>query len=110
MQYKIASSTPGIGLDGPRYVVMTAQDREEGAYGHVSLQKALEGLYQDGLVVLRGVVDVEHVEALNKFMCGEADEILKAKSKDNISAWNQGVPCKGLPYQSSVSPVLTNLS
>lgn len=81
-------------IDAPRSVFLTAEERNYGAYDSANLQKALEGMQQDGLVVLKGVADVEHVDALNKFMTAEADDVLEVKSKEPISAWNQGVPCK----------------
>lgn len=80
--------------DEPRYVSMTAEERKSGAYGSASLQKALEGIHQDGFVVLKGVADLAHVNALNKYMVAEAGEILEAKLKDENTEWNQGVPCK----------------
>ena len=80
--------------DGSRSVFLTTVERKDGAYNSANLQKALEGMHQDGLVVLKGVADVEHVDALNQFMAAEADEVLEVKSKQAISEWNQGVPCE----------------
>jgi len=58
----------------------------------LSLQKALEGLHQDGLLILQSVVDVEHVDRLNGFMTGERAEILRKKDPNgDLKAYNQGV-------------------
>lgn len=81
-------------MDAPRSVVLTAEERKHGAYDSTNVQKALEGMYQDGLVVLKDVAAVEHIDALNKFMTAEADSIMEVKSKEPLSAWNQGVPCE----------------
>lgn len=81
-------------MDAPPSVFLTAEERKHGTYDSTNLQKALEGMYQDGLIVLKNVAAVEHIGALNKFMTAEADSIMEVKSKEPLSAWNQGVPCK----------------
>ncbi|KAG0645668.1 Kanamycin biosynthesis J [Hyphodiscus hymeniophilus] len=101
-----AITAPTNAIDAPRSVFLTAEDRKNGAYDSANLQKALEGMHQDGLVVLKGVADVEHVDALNKFMTAEADDILEVKSKEPISAWNQGVPSNFLQGPPVTKPEL----
>lgn len=75
--------------DGPGLVVATPEELKAGAYDTGNIQAALEALHQDGFAVLKGVVDVAHVEHLNEYMSKEADELVKNNSKP----FNQGVNC-----------------
>ena len=52
-------------VDAPREIVASAEEMKELAYRPAALQAAHEGLQQDGFVVLKSVVEVEHVDALN---------------------------------------------
>lgn len=81
--------------DAPRTVIMSTSEREKRAYNKLSLQKALEGLHQDGLLILQSVVDVDHIDQLNRFMTGERAEILRKKDPNgDLKAYNQGVKCR----------------
>ena len=63
--------------DAPRAIHLTAEEKLAGAYSPVNLQKALEGLHQDGLLVLKGVVDVNHVDHLREVMSAETQSIME---------------------------------
>lgn len=76
--------------DDVRAVVMSEEERLGSKYSPLNLQKALEAMHQDGLVVLKDVIDVEHIEALNKEMCADADK----KRDDPNQIFNHKVKCK----------------
>ncbi|KAI3390445.1 hypothetical protein diail_9651, partial [Diaporthe ilicicola] len=59
--------------DAPRAITPTNKERSAGGYSPYNLQQVLSGLHQDGLVVLKGVVDLSHVDALNDAMCEDAE-------------------------------------
>jgi hypothetical protein len=67
-------------------VAITLEERKRGRYDSPALQKALEALYADGLVVLKAVVDVGHIDSLNKYMCDETDRITRESE-----AYNHGI-------------------
>lgn len=68
----------------------SAEEARRGTYDTSKLQAALEALHQDGFVVLKGVVDVDHIRDLNEFMCKDADVLVKTK----VKPFNQGVNCE----------------
>ncbi|OAP55488.1 hypothetical protein AYL99_10461 [Fonsecaea erecta] len=76
--------------DGPRRVPLTEEDVRKGSYSAPALQMALEGLHQDGMVVLKGVVDPEHCDILHKHMSGDRDRILRERHA-GAKVYNQGV-------------------
>jgi hypothetical protein len=82
--------------DGPRRVPLTDYDRDHGAYSPHYLQMALEGLHQDGMVVLQNLVDPEHCDSLYEHMTGDRDRILRERHA-GAKVYNQGVKCKSLP-------------
>jgi len=73
--------------DTPREITLSPEERKKSCYGVANIQKALEALHQDGFVVLKSVVDVEHVSNLNEYMCKDAEMLVKTKAKP----FNQGV-------------------
>ena len=75
--------------DAPRTIFCSTDERHRGAYGPTNLQKALEGLHQDGLLVLKSVVDIAHVDHLRKVMSAETQSILQDPRRTGI--YNQGV-------------------
>ena len=75
--------------DAPRAIDCTAREHQNGKYGARNLQFALEGLHQDGLLVLKGVVDVQHVNHLQKVMNSETESILHGSERGGL--FNQGV-------------------
>lgn len=75
--------------DNPRTIKLTATERRSDTYSPTNLQAALEGLHQDGLLVLKGVVDVNHVDHLRNVMSAEATSILH--SPERAGQYNQGV-------------------
>ena len=78
-----------VKLDAPREVSCTSREHQNGRYGEQNLQAALEGLHQDGLLVLKGVVDVQHVNYLRKVMNSETESILHGSERGGL--FNQGV-------------------
>ncbi|KAJ9156200.1 Phytanoyl-dioxygenase family protein [Pleurostoma richardsiae] len=68
-------------------VTISDEERRRGAYSPLSLAKVLGAMHQDGLVVLRGVIDVEHIDALNAKMCEDADK----KIADPSQQYNHNV-------------------
>jgi hypothetical protein len=81
--------------DGPRYVPLADTDLKNGSYSVPALQMALEGLHQDGMVVLKNVVDPEHCDTLHRHMSGDRDRILKERHA-GAKVYNQGVKCESL--------------
>ena len=84
--------TAGSG-DEPRRVPLSAEERKNGAYSATSLQMALEGLHQDGMAVLRDLVDPEHCDKLYEHMTGDRDRIIETRHKGEAT-YNQGVKCE----------------
>ncbi|KAK4546427.1 hypothetical protein LTR36_002104 [Oleoguttula mirabilis] len=75
--------------DGPREIHATARELQSLAYDNTNLQSALEGLHQDGLLVLKGVVDLGHVDHLREVMGAETASILHDSERAGL--FNQGV-------------------
>jgi hypothetical protein len=73
----------------PRVITPTPEELKASAFDTANIEVALEALHQDGFVVLKSVVDVAHVDAINDYMSKEADELVRTKAK----AFNQGVNC-----------------
>jgi hypothetical protein len=73
-----------------RTVALSDEERINGRYSDWSLQQALEAMHQDGLVVLKGVVDVDHIKALNERMSADAEK----KRDDPNQVYNHLVRCK----------------
>ena len=77
-------------MDAPRELNLTPEERRNGTYNPTNVQKALEGLHQDGLLVLKGVVDVDHVDHLREVMSSETKSIMADPRRSGI--YNQGTP------------------
>jgi hypothetical protein len=75
--------------DHVQTITLSDDERRKGKYPPLTLQKALEAMHQDGLVVLKGVIDVKHIDALNEKMCAEADQ----KRADPDQIYNHAVKC-----------------
>ncbi|KAI0469958.1 phytanoyl-dioxygenase family protein [Xylariaceae sp. FL0804] len=73
--------------DSPRLVVPTEEEHRRQRYDGENLKNALEAMHQDGFVVLKSVVDLDHVRQLREYMAVEAEELVQNKSKP----FNQGV-------------------
>ena len=78
--------------DAPRAIYLTPEEKATGKLSPANLCSALEGLNQDGLLVLKRVINVDHIDKLNTFMVNESRTILEKKSKTNN--FNQGVQCR----------------
>ena len=76
--------------DAARLIIPTAEELQASRYESRNITSALEALHQYGFVVLKSVVDTEHVRKLNTVMSIEADHLLQNK----IKPFNQGVDCK----------------
>ena len=79
-------------LDQAQTVAVSAEELKNKKYGDKALSKALEALHQDGLVVLKGVVDLDHIEALNRQMSIDAEQ----KRDDPSQIYNHAVKCESL--------------
>lgn len=88
MKAEYAMSIPPA-ADAPCEILLSIEERQKSLYNVASIQRALEALHQDGFVVLKDVVDVQHVENLNEYMCQEAEVLVSTKAKP----FNQGVNC-----------------
>lgn len=75
--------------DGVKVITMSEAERASGYYKPQTLEKALESMYQDGFVVLRGVIDVDFIDKLNKKMCEDAEK----KIADPTQLYNHGIKC-----------------
>ncbi|KAJ9499175.1 hypothetical protein H2202_005332 [Exophiala xenobiotica] len=65
--------------DDPRRVPLGEADLKNGSYSAPALQMALEGLHQDGMVILKDVVNPEHCDILHEHMSGDRDRILRER-------------------------------
>jgi hypothetical protein len=84
----VTISTPEqLSKDAPRIIIPTEEELKTSRYDIKNIEAALEALHQDGFVVLKSVVDGDHVDNLNKFMSKEADELVRTNAKP----FNQGV-------------------
>lgn len=88
------SEVPNL-KDDVKVISVSAEERQQGTLSLHSLTRALEALHQDGLVVLRGVIDVEHVDALNAKMGKDAEERLA----DPDQEFNHAVRCMTSDFQ-----------
>ncbi|TEA14407.1 Kanamycin B dioxygenase [Colletotrichum sidae] len=73
--------------DDARVITMTDEERVSGLYAPRTLELALEAMHQDGFVVLRGVLDVDLVDKLNRRMIADAEE----KLADPSQLYNHGI-------------------
>lgn len=87
------TTTNGEVKDAPRTVRATVDELKTTFYDTPNLQAALEALHQDGFVVLKSIVDVNHIDQINSYMSKEADELVKNETKP----FNQGVNCNLIP-------------
>jgi len=76
--------------DAPRMVPITDEERRAGRYSVPHLQMALEGMHQDGMVVLKNLVSPEHCDAHYKHMSGDRDRILEERHA-GAKVYNQGI-------------------
>lgn len=73
--------------DGPESIYCDQDERRRGIYKPETLGKVLSALHQDGLVLLKDIIDTAHVDAINNQMCAEVDKILS----DPTQGYNHGV-------------------
>lgn len=64
-------------VDKPREIFASPEEIANKRYNSATIWKALEALHKDGFAVLKGVTDPAHVDAINKAMALETEEILK---------------------------------
>ena len=84
------SSPSTVALDQPQAISASQEELKRGFYDNANIQKALEALHQDGFVVLKSIVNVDHIDKINEFMSKEADNILE----NNLKPFNHRVKCK----------------
>lgn len=80
--------------DHVQVVSISDDERRKGKYSPSTLQKALEAMHQDGLVVLKDVIDSGHIATINERMCVDADK----KRVDPSQTFNHGVKCRSLDF------------
>ncbi|KAJ5784756.1 uncharacterized protein N7503_009968 [Penicillium pulvis] len=85
-----------------RTVTLSDEERLNGKYTDWSLQQALEAMHQDGLVVLKGVVDLDHIKALNERMSADAEK----KRDDPNQVYNHSVKSNFLQRPPVTEPSL----
>lgn len=73
----------------PQVIEPTEKERQAGLYSPRNLQNVLAALHQDGVVVMRDVVNKKHIDELNAVMCEEAERL----RNDPNQAFNQNVRC-----------------
>lgn len=79
-----------IKQDPPQAIEPTDKERQAGVYSPRNLQRVLGALHQDGLVVLKDVIDRQHIDALNEAMCEDAEK----KLADPKQTFNHDIKCK----------------
>jgi hypothetical protein len=77
-------------VDLPQAILTTQEEKSAGAYSPLTLQRVLSALHRDGLVVLKEVIDTQHIDAMNQVMCQQADQSLANPNK----TYNHNVRCK----------------
>ncbi|CAK4030651.1 Hypothetical predicted protein [Lecanosticta acicola] len=76
-------------MDGPRAIHATASERSAQHYAPPNIQAALGGLHQDGLLLLKNIIDTSHIDRLRAAMSAETHSLLTASPRANL--YNQGV-------------------
>ena len=79
--------------DDARRIPITIEERRDGCYSISHLQMALEGLHQDGMVILKDLVNIDHCDKLYEHMAGDRDRIVKERHP-GAKVYNQGVKCE----------------
>ncbi|KAF9872746.1 hypothetical protein CkaCkLH20_09609 [Colletotrichum karsti] len=85
-------------------IIASEEERLKGQYGPRNLENALAALHQDGLVVLRGVIDVAFIDKLNEKMCADAEE----KIADPSQLYNHGIKSNFLQRPPVTDPEFLN--
>lgn len=67
-------------LSEPKLIELSPEELRTKKIGSHNLQAAVEALHQDGLVVLKNAVDVDHLDKLNARMVPEAKELCERPS------------------------------
>lgn len=60
-----------------------------------TLAKALSGMHEDGVVVLKNVIPVEEIDKINAWICQDAERRLK----DPSQKYNHGVKCTSSVFE-----------
>lgn len=72
------------------FVKLTPEELETKQIGSHNLQKAVEALHRDGVLVIENAVDTAHLDALNKRMVPEAKELYARKETHRNFGENTG--------------------
>lgn len=88
--YHAVSAEMPIKPDNPQAVSPNDRERGVGVYSARNLQKVLGALHQDGLVILRDVIDKAHIDSLNLSMSEEAQRRLN----DPEQRFNHNLKCR----------------
>lgn len=79
--------------DAPQAIAPSEKERQARVYSPRNLQRVLGGLHRDGLVVLKDVIDVKHIDALDEAMCADAERWVA----DPEQEFNHNVKCEIRP-------------
>ncbi|KAJ9255534.1 hypothetical protein DTO207G8_2924 [Paecilomyces variotii] len=63
--------------DAPASIPLSEAEKAKGKYSVATLRQILERFNDDGFLVLEDVVDVAHVEKINKYMQDDTDNVLR---------------------------------
>jgi len=75
---KVIVPTPEqLPQDASRIIIPTEGELKTSQYNTKNSESALGALRQDGLVVLKSIVDIGHVDNLDKFMNKKANELVR---------------------------------
>ncbi|KAI5294120.1 hypothetical protein KEM55_006762 [Ascosphaera atra] len=72
------------------FVELTEEELKTKQIGSHNLQKAIEALHRDGLVVLKNAIDPAHLDALNARMVPEAEQLYARKETHRNFGANTG--------------------
>lgn len=84
----MAPSLPNLPSE-PGVVTLTPEERAAGAWSRKNIQRALEFMHRDGLLVMSGIVDPAELVLLRENMIKTSEEILKTKTSP--SQFNHGI-------------------
>lgn len=88
----------------PGVVKLSDEERQSGKWSRDNMQRAVELMHRDGLLVVQGVVDTAHLELIRESMLKTAGEIREAKTK--VSDFNHGVRSNFLQAPPLSTPAL----
>ncbi len=71
--------------DAPGAIICCQSEKQSGALSAFSLQAAFEALHADGLLVLKGVVDTQHVDHVGDVVIAETTDDLQSARRGEVN-------------------------